>query len=69
MFKNYIHIIQYNPMLTKSKSVDSLTSLFIHTKTTSFSDFQQLSLGGCQKILTFGEYSNKKNHKSNYVFL
>ena len=52
-------------MIIKSKSLqDNMNTLpsSITKNAISFSDFQQLKLGGCQRILTFGEYSNKKNH-------
>ena len=50
-------------MISKSKTInENLNSLFtMYTQNSkSFSDFEKLILGGTQKILTFGEYSNKK---------
>ena len=47
-------------MLVKSVSMNNFNRS-MHKKTNSFSDFHTLILGGGQKILTFGEYSNKKN--------
>lgn len=52
-------------MISKSKTInENLNSLFtMYTQNSkSFSDFEKLILGGTQKILTFGEYSNKKNN-------
>jgi hypothetical protein len=51
-------------MLLKTISLQqnlNLLNTFISKNSKSFSDFQKLNLGGSQKILTFGEYSNKKN--------
>lgn len=51
-------------MIIKSKTInENLNSLnlFNNENSKSFSDFEKLILCGTQKILTFGEYSNKQN--------
>jgi len=51
-------------MIIRSTSLNenlNLINNFITKNSMSFSDFKKLNLGGSQKILTFEEYSNKKN--------
>lgn len=51
-------------MIIKSKTInEKLNSLNLsnNENSKSFSDFEKLILCGTQKILTFGEYSNKQN--------
>ena len=52
-------------MINKSISIAENLSLInksIVKNSISFSDFQKLNLGGSQKILTFGEYCQKRTY-------
>lgn len=58
-------------MIIKSKTVNEKLYTFNKSNnenSKSFSDFEKLILCGTQKMLTFGEYSNKQNkNKKNKI--
>ena len=48
--------------MIKSKTSEKIVeNINIKDKNLSFNDFNKLALHGCQKILSFGEYSSKPN--------
>jgi len=57
-------------LIKKSCSVNQELNLiqnFLRKNINSFSDFQKLTLGGSQRILTFGEYCQKNYNNVNKI--
>lgn len=57
-------------LMKKSCSVNQELNLiqnFVRKNINSFSDFQKLTLGGSQRVLTFGEYCQKNYNNVNKI--
>ena len=56
--------------MKKSASINQQLNLIqnvLRKNINSFSDFQKLTLGGSQRVLTFGEYCQKKYNNVNKI--